>query len=419
MITVVFILGGLSSFFVIHTKLDRDVDMVALNELMKHLESNWATFEKDDYSTIERWNNEELNQPFIIIDNSGALLFQSQDTQLSSVHDAIKNRHTVVDIIVNGTLKGKLMIQTDDAKVMEQIKQRLILIVSSTFAMITLLCVFYIIYLNNTVFKPFRKLEVFAHHVAKGNFDIPLIMDDNNPFGAFTESFDLMREELAAARKREYEANRSKKELVATLSHDIKTPVASIKAVSELMLVKAEEDKIIKQLSTIYTKAEQINLLMTDMFLSTLEELTELKITVTEELSSVLQSMIENVNYDDQITCQPIPSCLLLTDVTRLQQVFDNILSNAYKYGGNSVSISSVINETHLEIYIMDYGKGIHPDELPLIFNKYYRGNNIGNKSGSGLGLYISKTLMVSMQGDIDGFNRADGFTVRLKIKLA
>ena len=101
---------------------------------------------------------------------------------------------------------------------------------------------------------------------------------------------------LSAARQREYESNRSKKELVATLSHDIKTPVASIKAVSELMLLQAKDEKVMKHVNTIYSKAEQINLLVTDMFHATLEELQQLKLTVTEESSEVLVEMIENVN---------------------------------------------------------------------------------------------------------------------------
>ena len=139
-------------------------------------------------------------------------------------------------------------------------------------------------------------------------------MDKNNYFGAFTESFDLLREELDAARQREYESNRSKKELVATLSHDIKTPVASIKAVSELMLMQAKDEKVIKQVNTIYSKAEQINLLVTDMFHATLEELQQLKLTVTEESSEILVDMIENVNYDHQIEYEPIPQCIILMD---------------------------------------------------------------------------------------------------------
>ena len=170
--------------------------------------------------------------------------------------------------------------------------------------------------------------------------DIPLNMDKNNYFGAFTESFDLLREELSAARQREYESNRSKKELVATLSHDIKTPVASIKAVSELMLMQAKDEKVIKQVNTIYSKAEQINLLVTDMFHATLEELQQLKLTVTEESSEVLVDMIENVNYDHQIVYDSIPPCIILTDPVRMQQVIDNIISNSYKYAGTNCTLS-------------------------------------------------------------------------------
>jgi signal transduction histidine kinase len=275
------------------------------------------------------------------------------------------------------------------------------------------------IWINQTVFKPFKKLKDFAHQVARGNLDIPLKMDKSNIFGAFTESFDILREELSLARQREYTADRSKKELVASLSHDIKTPVSTIKAVSELMLLRANDEKVSKQLNTIYSKAEQINLLVTDMFHATLEELMELKVTVAEEHSSVLVGMINHINYDDQISCDPIPECLILTDATRLQQVLDNILSNSYKYAGSPIIIQSRINDGHLEVHIMDDGKGILEDELPLIFNKFYRGSNAQGKGGSGLGLYISKYLMQSMQGMIECHRREDGFTVVLKIKLA
>ena len=150
-----------------------------------------------------------------------------------------------------------------------------------------------------------------------------------------------------AARQREYESNRSKKELVATLSHDIKTPVASIKAVSELMLMQAKDEKIMKHVNTIYSKAEQINLLVTDMFHATLEELQQLKLTVTEESSEVLVEMIENVNYDHKIVYDPIPPCIILTDPVRMQQVIDNIISNSYKYAGTNITIK-VSNQSGL-----------------------------------------------------------------------
>ena len=77
-------------------------------------------------------------------------------------------------------------------------------------------------------------MKDFAERIADGNLDIPLKMDRQNLFGAFTESFDIMRTELKKSRIAEANANESKKELVAKLSHDIKTPIASIKAASEV-----------------------------------------------------------------------------------------------------------------------------------------------------------------------------------------
>jgi histidine kinase len=67
----------------------------------------------------------------------------------------------------------------------------------------------------------------------------------------------------------------------------------------------------------------------------------------------------------------------------------------------------------------MDYGPGISEEELPLLFNKYYRGKNVDGKNGSGLGLYISKYFMEKMYGHIYCYNREDGFTVVIKSKLA
>ncbi|MGF7049653.1 signal transduction histidine kinase [Paenibacillus sp. DS2015] len=410
-ISAVLIAGVILSILVIETKLETDVDIVAVNKVLKTIESQWGHLEQGDYSA--------LKQQFYVIDNSENLLYQTASVTPTTINDAIRNRNTIVDVMQKGSLMGKLIIHNDDKEIVRHMKERLVVIIVLTFMTITLLCTLYILLLNHSVFKPFKKLQSFAVNVARGNLDIPLTMDKNNLFGAFTESFDIMREELAAARQSEYDANRSKKELVASLSHDIKTPVASIKAVSELMLIRAADDKVMKQLNTIYSKAEQINLLVTDMFHATLEELQELKVTVTEELSGVLNGMIENVNYDDQISCDPIPECIILTDVTRLQQVFDNILSNSYKYAGTSVTITALVTYTHLELRIMDYGSGVHSDELPLVFNKFYRGNNVAGHSGSGLGLYISKYFTQNMQGDIECHNREDGFTVILRIKLA
>jgi signal transduction histidine kinase len=255
--------------------------------------------------------------------------------------------------------------------------------------------------------------------VAEGKLDIPLEMDKGNIFGAFTESFDLMRDELAKARENERIANQSKKELVASLSHDIKTPVASIKAVSEIMIVKSVDEETKRQLEVINSKADQINTLITNMFTATLEELQELKVTVTEESSTVLYEMLKNTDYNSRVTVSSIPECIVLADKMRLLQVIDNIISNSYKYAGTSIGVSANIKGKCLEMEFKDYGSGVSQDEIPLLFNKFYRAKNSAGKSGSGLGLYISKYLMKKMSGDIDCRNTGEGFAVVIKLLIA
>jgi len=413
MIVVVFAAGITFSLIIINNKNISEVDLVAINDVVKTAENNWGQISEETFRNID------IKQSFSIIDHLGNVIYQTSGSSYTNISDAMKNRDLLIDLKQNNEVVGKIIIRNNEKEIIRQMKRELAISISSTFALLMSITLLYIIYIYKTLLKPFQQLRNFAANVARGNLDIPLNMHKNNYFGAFTESFDILREELDAARQREYESNRSKKELVATLSHDIKTPVATIRAVSELMLVQTKDEKVIKQVNTIYSKAEQINLLITDMFHATLEELEQLKLRITEESSEILVEMIENVNYDHQIEYEPIPPCIILIDPVRIQQVIDNIISNSYKYAGTKIMIESQINQGYLEFCVSDFGTGISEEELPLLFNKYFRGNNVEGKNGSGLGLYISKYFMENMHGKISCYNRKDGFTVVLKIKLA
>ena len=410
---VLFSAGITLSVIVIKNKNLSDVDLVAINDLVKTSEKNWGQVKEQTF------HDSGIKQPFAIIDREGNVRYQTTDYHFTNIFESINNRDTLIDLQQNNQIVGKLIIYNNEQEIVQQMKRELITSVTLILVVLMIVSILYLIFIDRIILKPFQQLQYFAANVARGNLDIPLNRIKNNYFGAFTESFDLLREELGAARQREYESNRSKKELVATISHDIKTPIASIKAVSELMLIQATDDKVKKQVHTIFLKAEQIDLLVTDMFHATLEELQQLKISVNEVASGVLVDMIENVNYEQRIDYDPIPPCILLMDPVRMQQVIDNIISNAYKYAGTKITIKSQINQGYLELSIMDFGAGIREEELPLLFNKYYRGRNVEGINGSGLGLYISKYFMEKMNGQICCYNQKDGFTVALKIMLA
>jgi len=274
-------------------------------------------------------------------------------------------------------------------------------------------------YYKKRIIDPFVTLKDFAKNIARGDLDTPLKMDKHSTFGAFTESFDLLREELKTARENEREADRRKKELVAAISHDIKTPVAAIKATVELMQIRDYDDKTKYQLQEMFNKAEEITILVNDMFHSTLQELQALKVNVTEFPSTTLTQLIQGADYKKMAGQVHIPDCVLLGDIVRLGQVFDNIFGNSYKYANTKIDVTSSFDGAALVITVRDFGKGVDGEELPLLFGKFYRGKGTAEVSGYGLGLHIAKHLLQEMGGAITLSNADPGFMVQVILMLA
>lgn len=399
--------------FALPNQIEVKIDGVAVNDISESYAKRWGKLDPSEYIGLQ------YGLDYVVIDNSGNLVKTTRLGLNETIDSAIINRDTIVDIKADNTMLGKLIIYNNSDEIWNKYRHNLFVFALVVVLTAGVFCVAYAVYIDTTIFRPFRKLQSFARHVAEGKLDTPLDMDKNNLFGSFTESFDLMRVELDKAREHERMANQSKKELVASLSHDIKTPVSSIKAVCELMYIKSNIENEKKQLEIINAKADQINSLITNMFNATLEELQELKATATEQSSQILFNLIKNVDYNNQVTFKGISECIVLVDELRLAQVIDNIVSNSYKYANTSIEVSSCINENYLEIFFKDFGLGVLDYDLPLLFNKYYRAKNAVGKSGAGLGLYISKCLMNKMSGDIECSKTIDGFEVKLKLLIA
>ncbi len=389
------------------------LDPAAVNDIAQSLAEQWDTLKSGSLPC------RSYGLDYAVLDKTGAPVAATKRGLNETIAGAVANRDTIVDIARDGRNYGKLIIYNTTGAQWEEYRKSLMFLCVGTILCLIAFVVFYSLYLDRSIFRPFRKLRAFAGRVAEGNFDIPLKMDRGNLFGAFTESFDLMRHELAKSRESERRAIESKKELVASLSHDIKTPVSSIKAVSEIMMVKTHDEDEKRQLAIIDAKADQIDALISNLFSATLEELQSLSVTVAEQPSSALGGMVRNADYNGSASLSPIPECVVMADPLRLQQVFDNIVSNSYKYAGTSIHVSFALREKFLETEFRDFGRGVSPDELPLLFRKYYRAANAGGKSGGGLGLYISKYLVNRMAGDIVCRNTEDGFAVTVRLKAA
>ena len=384
---------------------DFSQDTVAVNEVVQSVTR--------DFDNLEQHKNPNALD-YVVLDEGGTVLYKTKSGLSESVNAAIAHRDTVVDI--EG---GKVIIYNDGAQTLQSGKKTVIIVVAVAIAATCGICAGYAVYMRLTVIRPFRKMKGFAERVAGGNLDIPLEMDRGNLFGAFTESFDIMRSELKKARIAEAQAQQSKKELVAKLSHDIKTPVASIKAVSEVGLAVATADKDKANYTQIIGKADQINTLVTNLFTATLEELQQLTVTPTNIGSGQVKAMLENADYLHRATIPELPECLVYADGLRLQQVFDNIFANSYKYAKTEIAVTAQRAADRLNIVIEDFGGGVPCEELAVLKEKFKRGSNSANTEGAGLGLYISDYFMNEMKGVLDIANGEHGLKVTVTLILS
>lgn len=388
-------------------------DTVAVNEVLKRLEADW---DSPGSAAVED------GLDYVVLDGEGEVLFKTAQGLSESVNAATAHRDTILDIRQGEKTVGKLIVYNRADAVYESRKRTLALAVAAVMLLQMAATIGYVIYLRKTLVRPFHKLKDFAQRVAGGNLDVPLEMDRQNVFGAFTESFDLMRSELKRARLAEAQANAAKKELVAELSHDIKTPVASIKAASEVGLALADSDRLRDNYTQIIRKADQINTLVTNLFNATLEELEQLSVTPGDMESGELAQMLENADYLHRSAvpaASAIPPCLLCADRLRLQQVLDNIYANSYKYAGTDIMLAITRESSRIVIAIEDFGGGVSPQELPFLKEKFRRGSNTGDVEGAGLGLYISDYFMRKMGGKLTVENGTCGLKVSVEVPLS
>lgn len=294
---------------------------------------------------------------------------------------------------------------------------------------VILISIFLITYLY--VIRPFNRLKGFAAEVAKGNLDAPMVYPKQNIFGAFTWAFDMLRNELKSSREKREEAERVKKELVAVLSHDIRTPVSSIKAYAECLdgLPDKNTERSDRYIKVIIQKADELGKLSEDMFLHAISDLEKLEVIPKscqsrELFNSILEPMI--LHYDNRILItNTIPEVNVYADPARLAQVCENILTNAAKYApASEVRIDAAVEDDMLSVKFSDLGKGVNPEDLPFIFDKFFRGKNAkeSSQSGSGLGLYICSHILGKMEGTIKAYNSYEsgisGFTAEIALKI-
>ncbi len=278
------------------------------------------------------------------------------------------------------------------------------------------------VYIWFAILRPFEKLSDFAERIAGGDFDLPLNYERTDYFGKFTWAFDSMRKEVSNARACEKEAIENNKTVIASLSHDLKTPVASIRAYAEGLEAGLDmnPEKRARYLGVIMKKCDEVAELTSDMLMHSISDLEKLKMNPSElELCGFVKSTVSELSVtDDIVLSMPSYNIDVKIDPVRFTQVIENIVSNVRKYAKTRVEISAVKSDGKAVVIFRDYGKGIPDEEIPFIFDKFYRGTGSGNENGAGLGLHIVKYIVTQSDGEVYAENLSDGFMIKIILPL-
>ena len=266
------------------------------------------------------------------------------------------------------------------------------------------------IYVDQKVLKPFNKLSNYSTELAKGNLSSPMKEEKNKNFGKFVWGMDMLRETLETNKKNELKLQKDKKTLILSISHDIKTPLSAIKLYSKALKedIYDTPEKKIEALEGIDKNVLEIERHVSDIVNASREDFLNLTVHMSELYLNDLIAKIEILYKEKfatlhtEFNIEPFDNCLIKGDADRLEEVLQNILENAIKYGdGRYVNIKIDEEENYKLIQIANSGCSIKEEELPHLFDSFYRGSNAEKKDGSGLGLYIAKNLMKMMGGDV------------------
>ncbi|MBO4495673.1 MAG: HAMP domain-containing histidine kinase [Clostridiales bacterium] len=397
--------GAVSLFFLMKTR-NTEQDTVLINDCIKTLEENFG--HEESYST---------KLTYSVIDLDGKLLYSNQDGISTSVNEAIKNNDTILDFYQDGKVAGKVLFRNEIQKQIRGWQSSIAVTVLVCTLVQALLLIAYSLYLRKTIIRPFEDLSHFAERVAGGDLDVPLDMDKGHTFGSFTEAFDLMRTELKKSRAAEKAAYDAKKDMVAQLSHDIKTPVASIKSASEFGYELAKEEKVKERFNLINFKADELTVLVDNLFVESVKDASEIKVSPRENDSETVREAILHADYLNRASDFTIPECRVFTDKLRLQQAFDNVFINSYKYADTKIEVSAKLEDGYLKVSVRDFGPGVTDEEVAILKEKYKRGANSEGKEGAGIGLYLTSYFLKEMDGEIYITNENPGLQVLFLIR--
>lgn len=403
------------------------------DELRLDMEDVQYKVENGDLSVLDKYNA-------LLSDNEGNVIYSSMKShkvgEKVNLHifsygglESRDNHHYITPIVRGGVQSGLLYIELED---LPMYFPPVILI-----PVICLAILFFVLHLrkkfiHNDIVVPIIHLNQMATEIARGNYKSHYTYETSNEIGKLCRQIELLRDELDISTENEKKLRENEKMLLACISHDLKTPLATISGFAEGIRdgIASDETAVKNYANTIIKKTRLLNRLINDIIENTAGEVGELKISIQELMADdyiegVLASLMPDVeNSGLKLSNENIPRVLIAIDPDKVYQVFQNIIGNAIKYTnkGGSITVKAVQLERVLEISIKDNGQGIAAADVPYIFDKFFRGERARTQDigGSGLGLSIVKNIIEKQGGEVECESEAgEGTEISFTLPLA
>lgn len=275
------------------------------------------------------------------------------------------------------------------------------------------------------------RISEAVQNISEGDLNTVIDVIGDDEFSSMAANLNHMAADIKKLMEKERESERTKNELITNVAHDLRTPLTSIIGYLELLAVNQQvpADMQHKYIEIAYGKSRRLQKLIEDLFGFTKLNCGKIAMHVGQiDIVKLLGQLVEEaypnfvekgLSYDLQSN---VPAKIINADGNLLARLFDNLIGNAIKYGadGKRVLVKILAESEAVTVSVTNYGYVIPADELPLIFNKFYRVEQSRSSStgGTGLGLAIAKEIVDMHDGTISVASDLNGtvFTVKLQV---
>lgn len=285
-------------------------------------------------------------------------------------------------------------------------------------------------HLASHICTPLGKLTEGAVRIRQNDLTQDIVYTGEEEFEELCQTFNEMQSHLLSEQERNLRYERARTDMIAGISHDLKTPLTAIRGT-----IKALQDGIVstpeqrdKFLETAYRRTGDMDVLLNQLFYVSKLETGNMPLSMRRmEMGAFVQSYVlakQKLLEGEEVTFMADTEegeAWAEADPDQLCRIFDNLLENSRKYGETeplAIRLSVKRKEKWVSLCFADNGAGIAEDKLPHLFEEFYRGDESRNrKEGSGLGLYIVKCLIEGMNGRVHAESK-DGFAIYMELPI-